>query len=79
MMSFVGSDGNGSFYGFSPERPIAARSSSAPLRTVVKKMIGWDRRRSVLSTSDEEDWEIGTFVGSDENLVAGKSSRRDTL
>lgn len=62
-------------YGFTPESPGSKRPS---LEAVVKKMVSWDRRKSTLSAANEE-WELGTFVGSEEDVVAGKGWRRDTL
>lgn len=46
---------------------------------VVKKMsVSWSRR-STLSGAGSEEWEMGTFVGSEDDMVAGKWGRSDTL
>lgn len=75
--SSFGGDGKGPLCGFVPESPAAARARPA-LEAVLKKMVGWDRPGSMLSIANEE-WEIGTFVGSEDDTVAGKGWRRDIL
>lgn len=51
---------------------------TASLEVTVKKLSNsWDHRRSTPAGS--EDWEIATFVGSEEEVIAGNGyGRRDT-
>lgn len=66
--SFFGGDGKGSFYGFAPASP-------APIEMVVRKMSAalskGGQRRSTTSSLSTEEWEVGTFVGSEDEVVAG--------
>ncbi|KAL1861608.1 hypothetical protein Daus18300_008724 [Diaporthe australafricana] len=73
--AYYGTDGRGSFFGYVPATPP---HKTASLEVTVKKLSSsWDQRRSTLASS--EDWEIATFVGSEEEVVAGKGyGRRDT-
>lgn len=50
------------------------------IENVVDKMsLSWSRRTATLSTAESEEWELATFVGSEDDVVAGKWGRRDTL
>lgn len=40
--------------------------------------VGWHRRPTLI-LAESEEWEIGTFVGSEDDVVAGVLGRRDTL
>ncbi|KAJ0124910.1 hypothetical protein J7T55_006253 [Diaporthe amygdali] len=72
--AYYGSDGRGSFFGYVPATPP---HKTASLEVTVKKLSSWDHRRSTVASSEE--WEIATFVGSEEEVVAGKGyGRRDT-
>ena len=63
-------------FGYVPATPPHVHKTPS-LEVTVKKLSSWDHRRSTLTSS--EDWgEIATFVGSEEEVVAGKYGRRDT-
>lgn len=70
--SYFGSDGLGSFYGYTElfdEMLKAAPRPSVEMAKRKSSVVVWERRVSG-STVDEE-WEMGTFVGSEHDVVAG--------
>lgn len=58
--------------------PSPVRRTSDIEMVVNKMSVGWHRRPTLIMAESEE-WEIGTFVGSEDDVVAGKWGRRDTL